>query len=95
MKPLARKPQGIMAFIENNDDAKINAYFGSRSEWESIGDWSTFWPHGPTGNPISWQPRMKPHDDSNAARMNETQKASLTKCIRVPMDRFPLGSTHA
>ncbi|MBP2266330.1 nucleoside-diphosphate-sugar epimerase [Pseudarthrobacter sp. PvP004] len=44
MKPLTVKPRGTMAMIANNDTAKINAYFGSRQEWENIGDWSTFWP---------------------------------------------------
>jgi hypothetical protein len=33
-----------MAFVRANDEAKINAYFGSRREWETIGDWSTFRP---------------------------------------------------
>lgn len=47
MKPLTRKPRGTMAFIRDNDEAKIAAYFGSRQEWQRIGDWSTFWPPRP------------------------------------------------
>lgn len=51
MKPLTRKPRGTMSWIETNDTAKINAYFGSRAQWESIGDWSTFWPPRPDMEP--------------------------------------------
>ena len=51
MKPLTKKPRGTMAWIEANDTAKINAYFGSRQEWENIGDWSTFWPPRPDKEP--------------------------------------------
>lgn len=51
MKPLTKKPRGTMSWIEANDQAKINAYFGSRQEWESIGDWSTFWPAHPENEP--------------------------------------------
>jgi hypothetical protein len=47
MKPLTKKPRGTMAWIENNDHARINAYFGSREAWESLGDWSTFIPPQP------------------------------------------------
>ncbi|MDR6639509.1 NAD-dependent epimerase/dehydratase family protein [Paenarthrobacter nitroguajacolicus] len=51
MKPLTKKPRGTMAWIEANDTAKIDAYFGSRQEWENIGDWSTFWPPRPDKEP--------------------------------------------
>jgi nucleoside-diphosphate-sugar epimerase len=51
MKPLTIKPRGTMAMIANDDTAKINAYFGSRQEWENIGDWSTFWPPRPNREP--------------------------------------------
>ena len=44
LKPLAARPRGTMHFIRTNDTAKINAYFGSRAEWEAIGTWDTFWP---------------------------------------------------
>jgi nucleoside-diphosphate-sugar epimerase len=47
IKPLTRQPRGTMAFIRGNDEAKISAYFGSRAEWECIGDWSTFTPPQP------------------------------------------------
>lgn len=44
LKPLTLKDRGTMAFIRDGDDEKINAYFGSREEWEAIGDWTTFEP---------------------------------------------------
>ncbi|MGI8334281.1 NAD-dependent epimerase/dehydratase family protein [Actinomadura scrupuli] len=44
LKPLTRRPRGTMAFVRGGDEARINAYFGSRREWEAIGDWSTFRP---------------------------------------------------
>lgn len=51
MKPLAKKPRGTLAFIRENDAEKIAAYFGSRAEWEAIGDWNTFWPPRADTNP--------------------------------------------
>lgn len=42
IKPLTLKPRGTMAFIRDDDVDKIAAYFGSRRQWEQIGDWSTF-----------------------------------------------------
>ncbi|WP_236792718.1 NAD(P)-dependent oxidoreductase [Amycolatopsis sp. GM8] len=47
MKPLAGKPRGTMSFVRDGDDERIRAYFGSRAEWEAIGDWSTFTPPAP------------------------------------------------
>ncbi|MBL7498838.1 NAD(P)H-binding protein [Frankia sp. CNm7] len=45
--PLTRQPRGTMAWIRDNDDARIRAYFGSHAEWRAIGDWSTFQPPAP------------------------------------------------
>lgn len=47
----ATLPRGTTAWIASNDHAKINAYFGSREKWESIGDWSTFIPPQPDKEP--------------------------------------------
>lgn len=51
LKPLTTKPRGTMAFLRDNDVEKINAYFGSRREWEQIGGWDTFSPVRPDRNP--------------------------------------------
>ncbi|HVV14680.1 NAD-dependent epimerase/dehydratase family protein [Amycolatopsis sp.] len=51
LKPLSRRPRGTMRFIRDNDEDKIAAYFGSRAEWEAIGDWSTFEVPAPDRNP--------------------------------------------
>jgi nucleoside-diphosphate-sugar epimerase len=51
MKPLTRQPRGTMAFLRSGDPEKITAYFGSRQEWEAIGDWSTFVPSEPDRTP--------------------------------------------
>jgi nucleoside-diphosphate-sugar epimerase len=51
MKPLAHKPRGTMDYVRQGDDAGIAAFFGSRAEWEAIGDWSTFWPPRPDRTP--------------------------------------------
>jgi hypothetical protein len=50
-RPLTRQPRGTMAFIRQGDEERIRAYFGSREEWERIGDWSTFRPPEPTRTP--------------------------------------------
>ena len=43
MKKLTKMPvYGTMWWIENNIEARINAYFGSRKAWESIGTWKDF-----------------------------------------------------
>jgi nucleoside-diphosphate-sugar epimerase len=47
MKPLTLKNRGTMAYLRDNDDKAITAYFGSRAEWEEIGGWDTFWPPRP------------------------------------------------
>lgn len=44
LKPLSRKPRGTMAAIRANSPVEISAQFGSRTAWNSIGDWSTFTP---------------------------------------------------
>lgn len=51
LKPLTLRPRGTMRFLRDNDIEKIEAYFGSRAEWEAIGDWSTFEPPNPDRTP--------------------------------------------
>jgi hypothetical protein len=43
MKRLTKLPvYGTMHWLANNNEARINAYFGSRAAWESIGTWKEF-----------------------------------------------------
>jgi nucleoside-diphosphate-sugar epimerase len=51
LKPLTLKPRGTMGFVRDGDDEKLTAYFGSRADWEQIGDWTTFWPPRPDREP--------------------------------------------
>lgn len=51
LKPLTLKPRGTMSFIRDGDEEKVAAFFGSRREWEGIGDWTTFWPPRPDRSP--------------------------------------------
>ncbi|MHA7179404.1 NAD-dependent epimerase/dehydratase family protein [Arthrobacter sp. MDB2-24] len=51
MKPITLHPRGTMAWIKGNDEDRINAYFGSRADWEAIGGWDTFWPPHPDRTP--------------------------------------------
>src|SRR5262249_229374 len=51
MKPLARQPRGTMAWIRDGDQERIAAHFGSRRQWEAIGDWTTFTPSQPDRTP--------------------------------------------
>lgn len=39
MKRLARRPEGPLHWIERDDRAKIEAFFGSREAWENIPGW--------------------------------------------------------
>lgn len=50
--PLSRGERGPMSWINENDEAHIRAYFGSREEWEAIGDWSSFVPPAPSTVPV-------------------------------------------
>jgi nucleoside-diphosphate-sugar epimerase len=51
IKPLTLKPRGTMSWIEACDEERIHSYFGSRVQWEQIGDWSTFEPPVPRRSP--------------------------------------------
>jgi nucleoside-diphosphate-sugar epimerase len=51
IRPLTLRPRGTMSFIRDGDESRIRAYFGSRQEWDSIGDWSTFVPPQPSRTP--------------------------------------------
>lgn len=42
MRSLTLQPRGGMAWIRDNNEPRIRAFFGSREEWNQIGDWSTF-----------------------------------------------------
>jgi len=53
MKPLTLEPRGTMSFVRDHDEARVRAYFGSRREWELIGDWVTFAPPRPSRTPRS------------------------------------------
>jgi nucleoside-diphosphate-sugar epimerase len=50
--PLSRGERGPMSWIRDGDDAHIRAYFGSRRQWEAIGDWSSFVPPEPSATPV-------------------------------------------
>lgn len=39
MKRLARQPEGPLHWIESNDRAKVEAFFGSREAWQRIPGW--------------------------------------------------------
>lgn len=51
MKPITRKPRGLMAYIRDGDEDAIAAFYGSRTGFEAIGDWSTFQPPRPGDTP--------------------------------------------
>jgi nucleoside-diphosphate-sugar epimerase len=51
IEPLTRHPRGTMAWIAADDEARIRAFFGSRQEWEAIGDWTSFTPARPSRVP--------------------------------------------
>ena len=51
IKPLTVKPRGTMAYLRTGDEQAISAYFGSRAQWEAIGDWSNFVPPDPDPRP--------------------------------------------
>ncbi len=49
MQRLTKMPvYGTMNWIENNDQDRITAYYGSKENWENIGTWKTFKVERPT-----------------------------------------------
>lgn len=42
IEPLTHQFRGTMSWLDSGDEDHIRAYFGSRAQWEQIGDWSTF-----------------------------------------------------
>ena len=49
MERLARGPGGTLNWIESDDRAHINAYFGSREAWEALpSSWAEFEPRQPS-----------------------------------------------
>ena len=54
IEKLARSPGGSLYWFEDNDRAKIDAYFGSRAEWDAIPrDWDKFEYANPSREPTS------------------------------------------
>jgi len=51
IEPLTRRDRGTMHWIQSDDEERVRAYFGSRAQWELIGDWSTFEPPRPARTP--------------------------------------------
>jgi nucleoside-diphosphate-sugar epimerase len=41
-EPMAKKEGGTMYWIKNNEEDKINAYFGSKEKWEQIPTWKDY-----------------------------------------------------
>lgn len=64
MKPLTVKPRGTMAYVRDGDRVGIDAFFGSKESWESIGSWDTFWPPRPSRSPrlleLGWDESKSP-----------------------------------
>ncbi|MEO6942873.1 MAG: NAD(P)-dependent oxidoreductase [Terrimesophilobacter sp.] len=59
MKRLARRPEGPLHWIEADDHAKVEAFFGSRQEWERIPGWEH-----PIPEPTAPMPLDHGYDDS-------------------------------
>lgn len=51
IRPLTVKQRGTMRYLRDGNEQAICAYFGSREEFESIGDWSSFEPPEPDLTP--------------------------------------------
>ncbi|CAM5645841.1 NAD-dependent epimerase/dehydratase family protein [Streptomyces pilosus] len=51
MRPITLKPRGTMAYVRDEDEEAIAAFFGSRERFAEIGGWDTFWPPHPSRTP--------------------------------------------
>ena len=52
MERVARAPRGTLSWLAQGDDAHIEAYFGSREVWETIGGWESVKVTRPPETPI-------------------------------------------
>lgn len=59
MKPMARAPEGPLHWIESDDRERVDAFFGSRAQWESIPGWDD-----PIPEPTPPLPLDHGYDDS-------------------------------
>lgn len=75
--PLSRGLRGPMSWIRENDEAHIRAYFGSREEWEAIGDWSTFQPPTPSTAPV-----LLDHGYDESVRGSRWKRSTLREAAR-------------
>lgn len=75
--PLSRSERGPMSWINENDEARIRAYFGSRQAWESIGDWSTFSPPTPSRVPV-----LLDHGYDESQRRSTWKRSTLREAAR-------------
>jgi nucleoside-diphosphate-sugar epimerase len=51
-RPMASRPRGTLHALRHGRDDAVMALFGSRADWERIGDWSTFTPPAPSRTPL-------------------------------------------
>lgn len=74
MKKVARRPEGPLRWIEDDNRKKIEAFFGSREAWEQIPDWSE-----PIPEPREARPLSHGYDDSlpdEAIGLSQAQSAA-------------------
>ncbi len=75
MKRLARQPEGPLHWIEVDDRAKIDAFFGSREAWEQIPGWEE-----PIPEPTPPMPLNHGYDDTLPdARIGAAQASSAAQ----------------
>lgn len=70
-KPLLKDPNAPQKWIEDENEGRIKAFFGSREQWEAIGeDWNRF--------PVWSKNQIKGHDYRKEIRPSYAEKCKLS-----------------
>lgn len=94
MKKVARsKPLGTMYWIENNDEERIRAHFGSMEEWKKIPSWKDYDTSRPGDKPIILDhgyDESKPVSELDIEDMKKAAEFRGGKCLSESMTKGDL-----
>lgn len=95
IKPLLHQPRGTLAWIRENDEPRINAFFGSREQWQQIGDWSTFRPPTPDRTPHLLDHGYDETKDPGEWTEQDLRETAAFRGGALRSDHVPPGTTTA
>ena len=95
MERVARRPRGTLYWHDHGDDEHIEAYFGSRQEWETIRGWEDIKIVRPTDTPVQLDHGYDEQKAREEISINDVQEAARFRggeCLSIDMIR---GDWHS